>query len=75
MINSWIKTQYDKLVRVSQDFRKQSQPAVQGGVPDYSDGAMKTQMALIPPLEKRYQSINTTDWPIAKQIESNEYIL
>ena len=64
-----IKTQYDKLVRVCQDIRKQSQPAVHGGVPDYSASAMKTQKALIPPLEKRYQAINITDWPLARQVD------
>jgi hypothetical protein len=63
------KTQYDKLVRVVQDFRKQSQPAVHGGVPDYSVSAMKSQKALISPLEKRYQAINTTDWPLARQVD------
>ena len=64
-----IKKQYDKLIAVFRAFGVQSKPKVTRGVPDYSASGMKAQKALIPILQKRYESIDTTDWTVAKKVD------
>ena len=60
---------YDGLVQLFEDWREFQQPVSRDGVPDYTAPAMERQHQELAKYLQRLAAIDTSDWPVEKQID------
>jgi hypothetical protein len=60
---------YDELVQLFEDWREFQQPVFRDGVPDYSAPGMERQYQELPKYQQRLAAIDTSGWPVEKQID------
>ena len=60
---------YEDLEILFADWREFESPDFVAGVPDYSEGTMALQHALLPTMRARLNALDTGDWPVARQID------
>ena len=60
---------YDELVSLFKEWREFVKPKVVDGVPDYSPEAMKEQREKLPSFQKRLAAIDSSRWPVARQVD------
>jgi hypothetical protein len=60
---------YDDLVALFKEWREFQKPKVVDGVPDYSPAAMKEQMQKLPAFQKRLAAIDSSQWPVSRQVD------
>ena len=58
---------YRQLVQLFADWRAFNQPAIVGGVADYSAAAMAVKAARLPGFRARLAAINTSRWSVAER--------
>ena len=61
--------QYEDLVELFREWREFEAPAFVNGVPDYSEGSMALQHAMLPSMRARLDALNHEDWPVSRQID------
>ncbi len=60
---------YTDLEAIFADWREFEAPDFVNGVPDYSEGTMALQHALLPTMRARLDALNPGDWPVGRQID------
>lgn len=60
---------YDDLVQLFEDWREFQQPVVGDGVPDYTAPAMQRQHQELAKYQQRLADLDTSGWPVEKQID------
>ena len=60
---------YDDLVALFSDWREFQKPPLTDGVPDYGPRAMAAQHARLPKYRHRLDAIDTSGWPVARQVD------
>ena len=58
---------YQQLVQLFADWRAFNQPAIVGGVPDYSAPAMAGKAARLPQFRARLAALDTSGWSVAQR--------
>ncbi|MYG80628.1 MAG: DUF885 domain-containing protein, partial [Gemmatimonadetes bacterium] len=61
--------QYEDLVELFREWREFEAPAFVNGVPDYSEGSMALQHAMLPAMRARLDALNHENWPVSRQID------
>jgi len=62
-------TRYEDLVTLFGEWRSFQKPKVVDGVPDYTSSAMAAQQRELASYQKRLAAIDTTGWPISRQVD------
>ena len=61
--------QYEDLVELFREWREFEAPAFVNGVPDYSEGTMALQHAMLPAMRARLDALKHENWPVSRQID------
>lgn len=62
-------TNYNNLVSLFEEFRNVQKPNLINGIPDYSEAAMNTKYSEVKDYQKILTEIDTTNWPVSKQVD------
>ena len=60
---------YAALVKLFEEWRVFERPALRDGIPDYSPPAMAAKSAALPRWQQRLAAIDTTGWPVSRQVD------
>ena len=60
---------YQDLVALFEEWRAFQRPPLVEGVPDYSPQAMEAQRQALPDFQGRLAAFDTTNWPVARQVD------
>ncbi len=60
---------YDNLIILFHEFREFEKPVITDGVPNYTPDAIRSQRLGLVTMLERLNAINSSDWPIAQQVD------